>query len=105
MYSIIAVHIMALTYIARNMPETPCDLIFSEIEWQTLFRAANETKFAQDKPPSMAEAVRYVAKLGGFVGAPSDGPPGLKVIWIGLNKLYILVAYRDFIWTLFCASS
>jgi hypothetical protein len=97
MYSIIAVHIMALTYIARNAPETPCDLIFAEIEWQTLFRAANSTTAAPKVSYSMADAVRYVAKLGGFVGAPSDGPPGLKVIWIGLNKLFILVAYRDFI--------
>jgi hypothetical protein len=97
MYSIIAIHIMALTFIARNAPQTPCDLIFSDIEWQTLFRAAKGTKLAPDKPPSMADAVRYVAKLGGFVGAPSDGPPGLKVIWLGLNALFILVAYRDFI--------
>jgi len=97
MYSIIAVHIMALTYIARNAPETPCDLIFSRIEWQTLFRAANSTAEDPDKPYSMGDAVRYVAKLGGFVGAPSDGSPGLKVIWIGLNKLYILLAYREFL--------
>jgi hypothetical protein len=96
-YSIIAIHIMQLTYIARNAPQTPCDLIFSEVEWQTLFRAANSTTTPPDQPFSMADAVRYVAKLGGFVGAPSDGPPGLKVVWIGLNKLFILVAYRDFI--------
>jgi len=97
MYSIIAVHLMALTYIARNAPETPVDLIFSKIEWQTLFRAANYTHNSPDTPYSMADAVRYVAKLGGFVGAPSDGPPGLKVIWLGLNKLYVLVAFRDVI--------
>jgi len=95
MYSIIAVHIMALTYIARNAPETPVDLIFSKIEWQTLFRAANYTRSSPENPYSIADAVRYVAKLGGFVGAPSDGPPGLKVIWLGLNKLYVLIAFRD----------
>jgi hypothetical protein len=38
-----------------------------------------------------------LAKLGGFNGAKSDGLPGLKVIWLGLNKLYTLAAYRDFL--------
>jgi len=97
MYSIIAVHIMQLTFLARNAPETPCDIIFDEAEWQTLYRAANFTTSAPEKPPSMAEAVLLIAKLGGHIGAKSDGLPGLKVIWIGLNKLFLLVAYRDFI--------
>jgi hypothetical protein len=45
----------------------------------------------------MADAFCYVAVLGGFVGAKSDGPPGLKVIWLGLNKLFVLHAFREFI--------
>lgn len=97
MYSIIAIHIMQMTYLARNAPETPCDLIFSDIEWKTLYRAANRTTSEPDKPPSMVEAVRLVAKLGGHVGAKSDGPPGLKVTWIGLSKLFLLVAYREYL--------
>jgi hypothetical protein len=97
MYSIIAVHIMMLTYTARNFPDTPCSLLFAESEWKTLFRAVNRTTSAPDTPYSMAEALRFVAKLGGFVGAPSDGEPGLKVIWIGLNALFILNTYREFI--------
>ena len=97
MYSIIAIHIMQLTYTARTAPDTPCDLIFSDDEWKTLYRAANLTRQAPDEPYSISDAVRYVAKLGGFVGAKSDGEPGLKVVWIGLNKLFILNAYRDFI--------
>ena len=97
MYSIISIHIMQLTYIARSFPDTPCELIFSESEWKTLYRAANRTTLAPDNPYSMSDAVKYVAKLGGWVGAPSDGPPGLKVIWLGLNALFLLNAYREFI--------
>ena len=96
MYSIIAVHIMQLTFLSRSAPETPCDLILSEVEWKTLHRAANRTRTDPENPPSMEDAVRLIAKLGGHVGAKSDGLPGLKVIWIGLNKLFILLAYRDF---------
>jgi len=42
MYSIIAVHIMMLTYTARNFPDTPCSLLFGESEWKTLFRARQQ---------------------------------------------------------------
>jgi hypothetical protein len=97
MYSIISIHIMQLTFLARNAPETPCDLIFSEKEWKTLYRAGNHTTSEPEKPPNMEEAVRLVAKLGGRVAAKSDGPPGLKVIWIGLSNLFLLVNYRDFL--------
>jgi len=95
MYSIISIHIMQLTFLARTAPDTPCDLIFDEIEWKLLYRAANHTRSEPEKPPSMSEALRLVAKMGGHVGAPSDGLPGLKVVWIGLNKLFTLMAYRD----------
>jgi hypothetical protein len=97
MYSIIAIHIMMLTYTARNAPDTPCSIIFSEGEWKTLYCAANLTREAPDEPYSVALAVRFVAKLGGFSGAPSDDPPGLKVIWLGLNKLFLLNYYRHFL--------
>lgn len=94
MYSIISVHIMQLTFLSRTMPTLPCDLLFSEIEWKTLYRAANFTRVEPPDPPTMEEAVLLVAKLAGRVGAKSDGPPGLKVVWIGLNKLFTLVAFR-----------
>jgi len=97
LYSIISIHIMQLTFLSRNAPETPCDLILSEAEWKTLHRTANRTRSDPVNPPSMEEAVRLIAKLGGHVGAKSDGPPGLKVVWIGLNKLFLLMAYRDFL--------
>ena len=97
MYSIIAIHIMQLTFLARNAPEMPCDIILDESEWKTLYCAANRSRSVPIHPPSLEEAVRLIAKLGGHVGAKSDGLPGLKVIWIGLNKLFVLVAYRDFL--------
>jgi hypothetical protein len=97
MYSIISIRIMQLAYLSRNAPETPCDLIFSEIEWKTLYRAAKRTKSESEKPPTMAEAVWLVAALGGSIRAKSDGLPGLKVIWIGLNSLHILVSYREYL--------
>lgn len=97
LYSIIAIHIMQLTFLSRQYPHMPCSLLFAENEWTTLYRAANRTKQAPEEAYSLTEAVRYIAKLAGFSGTKSDGPPGLKVIWIGLNALYTLLAFREFI--------
>jgi hypothetical protein len=49
------------------------------------------------KPYTIKEAVDYLRWLGGPKRAPSDGPPGVKTIWIGLMKLYILLAYREYL--------
>jgi len=97
LYSLISVHIMMLTYLSRLYPDLSCELLFSESEWKTLYRAAKRSAVSPEVPYSMADAIGYVAALGGFVGAPSDGPPGLKVIWLGLNKLFVLHAFREFI--------
>jgi hypothetical protein len=37
-----------------------------------------------EKPYTIKEAVDYPGRLGGPKRAPSDGPPGVKTIWIGL---------------------
>jgi hypothetical protein len=83
MYSVIAVGIMNMTYIARLRPEEPCTIFFEEEEWKVLYRAANRTKKAPIKPYSIQEAVTYLGCLGGPKRAPSDGPPGVKTVWIG----------------------
>jgi hypothetical protein len=55
-----------------------------------------KTKKTPDKPYSASEAVRYIAELGSYKRAPSDGPPGLKSVWPGLFRFFdtleILVA-------------
>jgi hypothetical protein len=38
-----------------------------------------------------------IIRLGGPKRAPSDGPPGVKTIWLGLMKLYILLTYREYL--------
>lgn len=97
LYSLISVHVMMLTYLSRLYPELSCEFLFSEGEWKTLYRVAKRTSVAPDRPFSMADAIGFVAALGGFVGAPSDGPPGLKVVWFGLSKFFALYAFREFI--------
>lgn len=85
MYSIIAVGLQQLTYLARLHPTMPCTQVMSDEEWKVLYRIANKTKTLPAKPPTLQEAVFALAKLGGFLGRKSDGAPGVKVLWRGLQ--------------------
>jgi hypothetical protein len=97
MYSIIAVILLNITYMGRVNPEAPCSLLLGPDEWKLLYCIANKTKEEPKKPYTMKEAVDYLGRLGGPKRAPSDGPPGVKTIWLGLMKLFILLAYREYI--------
>jgi hypothetical protein len=97
MYSVIAVAILNLTYMARIHGELSCEVFFEEDEWQVLYCAANKTKKAPLKPYSIGDAVTYLGWIGGPKRAPSDGPPGVKTIWIGLDKLNTLLAFREWL--------
>lgn len=97
LYSVIAMKIMNFTYFGRLFPNIPCDLFLTEDEWKLLYCLGNKT----NKPPEFAyplcKAVHYIAKLGGYKGAPSDPKPGLKVLWLGLEKLIFVMEYRSYI--------
>jgi len=95
MYSVIAVAVMNMTYAARLHPEEPCTVFFEEDEWKTLYCVANKTKKSPKKPYTIAEAVTYLSWLGGPKRSPSDGPPGVITIWIGLEKLNSILAYKE----------
>lgn len=57
MYSVVAVAIMNLTYIARIDPVVPCTVFFEKDQWKLLYCAANKTKKAPNKPYAIQEAV------------------------------------------------
>ncbi|GHU09683.1 hypothetical protein FACS1894151_07940 [Spirochaetia bacterium] len=97
MYSVIAVMILNMTYAGRLTPDLPCSMLLEKDEWQLLYCVANKTKAVPQKPYSMKDAINYLGWLGGPKRAPSDGPPGVKTIWIGLMKLYILLAYQEYL--------
>ncbi|MCM3701514.1 IS4 family transposase [Paenibacillus macerans] len=82
-YSIIAVQIQHLTYLAIQQPDAPHTEVISEEEWQVLYRIAYKTKTLPEHPATVRDVV--LAKLGGFLGRKSDGDPSAKVIWKGLQ--------------------
>ena len=96
-YSIIALQIMELGYLARTRPNESCEICFTEDEWKILYRVANKTKKLPEKPPTIKEAVVMIAKLGGFPARKSDGDPGVTVIWRGLTKFYTIFDAAEFL--------
>jgi hypothetical protein len=95
LYSIIAIFIMNLTYAARLTPDQPCSNFFDEEEWKLLYCIANRTGKPPDTPYNLKVAVEYIAQLGSAKRSPSDGSPGLKIIWQGLENFYLLLRHAD----------
>jgi hypothetical protein len=46
-----------------------------------------QRKSPPSEPPSLDTMVRMVAGLGGFLNRKSDGFPGPKTLWIGLQRI------------------
>ena len=45
-----------------------------------------------DTVPSVRQAVRWIAQLGGFLGRKSDGEPGVTTLWQGWLRLQDIAA-------------
>jgi len=96
-YSIIALRIMTITYLARTGPDSSCETFLSAIEWKVLYCAAKRTKNPPSKPPTAYEACIMIAQLGGFAGFKSSGFPGVKVMWWGMTKLMNILDALPFV--------
>lgn len=83
---VVAWRIYQLTKQGRETPDIPCDVFLSEDEWQALY-ACVKRKRPPEQPPSLRDAVRMIASLGGFPGRKCDGEPGTTTMWRGLQRL------------------
>lgn len=98
-YMIVAWRILYATYIGRECPDLPCSFLFEISEWQSVY-AVIMKKQPPKEAPTLGEFMKMIASLGGHRGRKSDGPPGIKVIWIGIQAMHRLAegweAYREF---------
>lgn len=85
--SVVAWRVLYLTMMGRDQPDLPCTVILEAHEWQALYCFLYHTNQPPQKTPSLGEATRWVARLGGFLGRKSDGSPGPMSIWRGLQRL------------------
>ncbi len=86
-YAIVAWRLLWLTYQSRRAPHLPCTVALQTHEWQALYCYIHKTPMPPDAPPSLYQATRWIAQLGGFLGRKHDGEPGAKVLWRGWQRL------------------
>jgi Transposase Tn5 dimerisation domain len=64
--------------------------VLSEAEWKILYCSIHPGKSVPVQPPRMDEAVKWIARLGGFLNRKGDGFPGPITLWRGLQRLHDL---------------
>jgi uncharacterized protein DUF4338/transposase Tn5 family protein/transposase-like protein len=84
---VVAWRVYHLTKLGREVPDVPCTVFFEEAEWIALAAFITKNPVPPPQPPSLREAIRMVASLGGFLGRKGDGEPGTKSLWLGLQRL------------------
>ena len=84
--------IFHLTKLGREVPNVPCTVFLEDAEWKALVAYKTQTPVPPETPPTLREAMHMVASLGGFLGRKSDGEPGTKSLWLGLQRLEDLTA-------------
>lgn len=89
---VVAWRIMDLNKAARVQPDSPADQWLSTPEWQALYAYTHKTADVPPKPPTIGQAVVWIAQLGGFLARKSDGHPGPMTLWRGLQRLNDIVA-------------
>ncbi len=87
-YSIAAMRMMQLTYQARHTPDVSCELVLTKEQWIVLYALIHKKPPQTQEPPTLGQAAKWIGRLGGHLGRKSDGPPGLKAIWIGYRRLH-----------------
>lgn len=90
--SVTAWKLQWMIHVSRTAPTRSCKEILEESEWKIL-AALSVGKKGPKGPPTIKEAVLWIAKLGGFGGRKSDGDPGVITLSRGWLKLKTTVSH------------
>lgn len=97
LFMVVAWRITYLMRKGRTCPEMAASLFFDPDEIRGAHLLTKRKMPAT--PPMLNEVVRMIAQVGGFLGRKSDGKPGAKTIWRGLDQVFAaaetLRALRD----------
>jgi hypothetical protein len=84
-YLVVAWRIGQLMRLGRACPDWDAERLLVREEWQAAWIVAG--KQPPTKTPTLRQALHRVAALGGFLGRKGDGEPGVKSLWIGLQRV------------------
>ena len=96
-FMVVAWRIAYLMRLGRTCPDLDASYFFDpdEIRGAYLLTKAKPP----DRPPTLNEVLRLVARVGGFLGRKCDGDPGVKTIWQGIQEVRVaaltIKALRD----------
>ncbi|EXJ15992.1 Mobile element protein [Imhoffiella purpurea] len=84
-FLVVGWRIARLTRLGRTVPDLDALLLLEPEEWQAAYILAK--KPVPKQPPRLNEVLRLIARQGGFLGRKGDGEPGVKTIWLGLQRI------------------
>ena len=97
LFMVVAWRVAYLMRKGRTCPDLDATLFFDPDEIRGA-HLLNKLKMPP-VPPTLNEVVRLIAQIDGFLARSSDGEPGVKTIWKGLDQVHasaeILRALRD----------
>jgi hypothetical protein len=85
---VIAWRIHLMTLLGREVPNLKAETLFSDLEIRVMRLYANKKRLPI--PTNLGEAVRLVARLGGYLNRGHGPPPGAEVLWRGTIYLTAL---------------
>lgn len=88
-YLVVSWRLARLVKLGRTHPDLEASALFTDVEWKGAYILAK--KVIPKIPPTTRELIRQIATLGGFLGRKCDGEPGVKTLWLGMQRL------RDFV--------
>jgi hypothetical protein len=95
-YLIVTWRTLFVCRLGRSLPEVSCEVVFEPAEWKSAWRVVRRSS-PPARPPKLAEMVRMVAQLGGYVNRPRKDEPGPQTVWLGLQRLHdITLCWRTF---------
>lgn len=87
MLATVAARAVRLSYLARSQPELPATDELTQDQIDAILLLKKRTPYRRGDVPTLGEAVRWIADIGGYTGKSSGGPPGAKVIARGLQRI------------------
>ena len=86
---IVAWRVQQITQLARTAPDESCQEHFDSSQWKPIYMFAGKGPLPTQAPTNH-QLLTLIAELGGYINKKSQGPPGTKTVWRGIQKLKIL---------------
>jgi hypothetical protein len=84
------------TRIGRELPDISCEAVFTEDEWQPVYKLVTKED-PPSRPPTLQRMVRLIARLGGYIDRSRDDEPGTDTVMRGMERLHdISTCWRIF---------